>query len=153
MPEWLSTSRTTRMNVLAMAKVIDPKGVERYLLSGARSRVTMILEGALLKVTHDGSAIEARSGESFGIPVFVRRAAKLPEPATLEVVFPEDVGELVKSDPVVVPVGETSATIRVQPTTDESLLGEHKVLVRATALQDGKWRAVSQTTVTVVFVP
>ena len=48
-------------------------------------------------------------------------------------------------------MGETRAMIRVDTLADQRLQSEQQLTVRATALQDGRWIAASETAVTVVF--
>jgi hypothetical protein len=153
LPEWLETDRTSRMVALAMAKVTDAKGKERYLLSKAKSRITFILEGALLKVTHASGEVEAHIGSAFDMIATVRRVARFMEPVTLELLFPNDVREQFKTTAVHLPSDQENVQVRVEVPTDASLVGEHDVIIRATAIEDGKWPVVSQTTVTVVIVP
>ncbi len=55
------------------------------------------------------------------------------------------------AEPVIVPVGSASAEVRIAGAKDASP-GEHTVTIRGTALQDGKYRVVSETAVTVEVV-
>ena len=150
LPEWLETNRTSRMVVLAMAKVIDAQGINRYVMTPS-GRLCMILEGSLMKVDGRNAEIEARPGEYFEVPVDILRRPKFTEDVTLELSVPKDVDDLFRSTPVVVPVGETRATIRVLTTADPRLYPEQPLMIHGRALQDGQWLVSSQTTVTVVF--
>ena len=150
LPEWLETNRTSRMVVLAMAKVIDAQGINRYVMTPS-GRLCMILEGSLMKVDGRNAEIEARPGEYFEVPVDILRRPKFTEDVTLELSVPKDVDDLFRSTPVVVPVGETRATIRVLTTADPRLYPEQPLMIHGRALQDGQWLVASQTTVTVVF--
>src|SRR5207302_160389 len=51
MPEWLETTRTSRMILIAVAKVPDPRGNVRHLVTEIQGRITMSIEGGLLKVS------------------------------------------------------------------------------------------------------
>ena len=46
LPEWLETSRTSRMILNAVVKVPDPRGNVRYLATAMDGRITMSIEGA-----------------------------------------------------------------------------------------------------------
>ena len=49
-PEWLETTRTSRIGLVGMAKVPDPKGTVCYLLAPMEGQITMSMEGALMKL-------------------------------------------------------------------------------------------------------
>ena len=150
LPEWLETDRTSRMVIAAMAKVVDAQRKDRYVMAPS-GRLCMILEGSLMKVDGGDAEIEARPGDSFEVAVDILRRPKFTENVTLEITAADDVDDLFKTAPVVVSMGETRATIRVATTADPRLYPEQELRIRATALQEGKWLAVSETAVTVVF--
>jgi hypothetical protein len=77
------------MNLIAVGKPADPRGNVRYLVSPGDGRITMSIEGALPKVTHEAREMVIRPGQAFEIPVTVGRSAKLPETVRLEVRLPE----------------------------------------------------------------
>lgn len=138
LPEWLQTDRTSRMEIVAMAEVAG-----RHVMVKTTSRLTMILEGALVKVAVPAGGIEAPPGEPIEIPVDVRRRPNFTEPVTLELVGPAPF----KAEPVVVPGEATRAILRVEATGAAG--DEVQLTVRGTALQDGKWPAISEAAVTV----
>src|SRR5207249_3109957 len=41
MPEWLETSRTSRMMLIAVARVADPRGQVRHVVNAMDGRITM----------------------------------------------------------------------------------------------------------------
>ncbi|MEE3373358.1 MAG: hypothetical protein VX346_28740 [Planctomycetota bacterium] len=149
-PEWLETFRTSRMVVLAMAKVVDAQGTARYVQAKS-GRLCWIVEGALMKVDGRDAEITASPGDKLEVTVDILRRPKFTEDVTLEVVAADDVDGLFKAAPVVVPSGKRQATIQVETMADPRLYPEQKLKIRATALEDGKWLAVSETDVTVVF--
>ena len=51
LPEWLETTRTSRMVVNGVAQVADPKGNMRYSVSRQKTRMGFLPTGALLKVS------------------------------------------------------------------------------------------------------
>ena len=153
MPECLVLDRTTRMVLLGRCEVVDPRGDVRFLLAAHKYRITMVLEGALLKVYYKGGDLTVRPGESFDVPVEVGRAKKLPEAARLELVVPDELGGLLDSDPLTVSVDSNQATLTVRTVADSRLRGIYELKVRVTALEDGRWPAISEATVPVVFTP
>lgn len=153
LPEWLAVERTTRMVVFAMARVTDARGKERYLMTRAKARVTFILEGALFKVTHTSGEVEARLGNAFNLVTTVKRVPQFVEPVKVEVFFPDDVREKFKTATIDMTADREKAELRIEVPTDQSLVGEHDVIVKATAILDGNLPAVSQTTVTLVISP
>src|SRR6185437_15325826 len=77
MPEWLPTDLTQRTVLHGVAAVPDPKGKIRYLTRPADAFITMIMEGALLKLATETQEPALRPGESFDVPVILSRAAAL----------------------------------------------------------------------------
>jgi hypothetical protein len=151
MPEWLETSRTSRMAMIAVVQVPDPRGHVRHCVSAIEGMVTMTMEGALLKVSHHGHELAARPGRTFTVRVKVARSAQLPEPVRLELLPPEGLAGLLKAEPVVVPPGQAEVDFAVRAADDPRLLGDRTLTIRGTALQQGRWPAVSETAVAVTF--
>ena len=144
MPEWLETDRTTRMTIMGFAWIPDPQGKLRAVTKATNANVTMILEGALLKVTPQRRMITLRPGQSQQVSVRVFRSAKLPVPVQLELIAPPDIGHRVMADPITVPVGTEEVALKVQSSASADWTGDHPLRIRATALQDGKWPAISE---------
>ena len=151
MPEWLETTRTSRMGVFAVAKVRDPQGKERWLANDVTGFITMTLEGALLKLSAEEYDLAVEPGKSFDVHLKVSRLAKLAEPVRLELRLPEEQAGFFKAEPVVVPVGHETAVMRITPAA--GLRGSQTCTIRGTAIQDGKYPVVSEATVPVEFVP
>ena len=151
MPEWLETDRTTRMVVLGAAQQADPQGNLRYITQPANARVTMILEGALLKVSHSAPELTIVPGRDFEIPVAVSRSSKLQIPVSVEVVAPPTIRRLLNSETVTLLPQQTRGVVRVRTLDDRALHGRWKLLVKATAMLDKRWPVVSQTEVTLDF--
>jgi hypothetical protein len=147
MPEWLETSRTSRMGMIAVARVPDPKGKVRHIASEITGFVTMTMEGALLKVSAEDGEITVPPGRPFDVRVKVSRLSKLAEPVRLELVPQEELPGGFKAEPLTVPVGTETAVLRVTPAP--GLRGLHTFTIRATALQEGKYPAVSEAVVSV----
>ncbi len=158
MPEWLGTELTRRIVVQGVAPVPDPKGRLRYLTRAADARITMIMEGALLKLSCEGTE-ESRTGQStprpgdtIEIPVSLSRSVKLP-PAETTVVLevPEELTGVIDAAPVVLPAGTDRGRITLKTVVDPRLTGDWPLRVRATTLQDGQWPVVSFATVPLEF--
>jgi len=149
MPEWLETTRTSRMELIGVVQVPDPKGRVRYLVTPMAGRITMSIEGSILKV--DAAVKEAvlKPGESIDVPVTVLRSPKIEVPVTLTLKLPEEMAGAFTAPPVTVPPGQTTATVRITRIKGVKVAGEGAVTIRGLALQNGKYEVVSEATVTV----
>ncbi len=152
LPEWLETDRTSRMVVLGVAKFADPKGIVRYLTKPANARITMILEGALLKVQHDADELTVTPGKSFQIPLVVSRSPKLKQQVKLELVVPPELSKVLSAKSITLGPKEKRGTLEVTSTPSAKLRGDWEIMIQATALKDNRWPVVSQTKVSVRFV-
>ena len=139
MPEWLTTDRTTRMVVYGYGEVSDPKGNIRHVGINSDARITMIMEGAHLKLDHKADEIEVKPGEAFDIPVEILRSSLLQTPVDIDLEINGPLAELIRSDPVTLSIDQTQATIHVHTTADARLKGVIPITIRAKTLQDGKW--------------
>jgi hypothetical protein len=151
MPEWLESTRTSRMAIIAVAKVADPKGKTRHLVSDISGFVTMTMEGALLKITSDDDERRLPSGEPFDVHLRIARLTKLTEPVRIELIAPKELAGQLKADPVTAIVGQDKVAVRV--TTSSTVTGPVTFVLRATALEDGKNLVMSEAPVTVEFSP
>ena len=102
MPEWLETTRTSRMGMIGVAKVPDPKGKVRYLVNGMTGFITMTMEGALLKVSAEEPLLVVPSGQPFDVHLKVSRLVKLAEPVRLELRLPPELAGKLTAEPIVV---------------------------------------------------
>jgi hypothetical protein len=150
MPEWLETSRTSRMGMIGVAKVTDPKGKVRYAVNEITGFITMTMEGALLKLSAEEHDVTLPEGQPFDVHLKVSRLAKLLEPVRLELQLPEELASEVKAEPVTVGVDKETAVFRITP--GPKWHGSRTFTIRATALQDGKYPAISETSVSVEFL-
>ena len=110
LPEGLETSRTSRIGLVAMARIPDAAGVPRWVLAPVEGQVTMSIEGALMKL----SAVEAEMIPSAGgtgvARLRITRAGELAEP--VEITLAQ--GPPGASAPVVrVPPGKDSVEVPV----------------------------------------
>ena len=153
MPEWLETDRTTRMVVLGVGRQKDPLGNIREVTNQADARVTMILEGALLQVAHELKELTVDAGETFEVPLFVSRSAKLPVPVKLQMIAPAELTEFIRLEPQSIDLSptETQGKLRVITSKHPAVVGRWPLTIKATALQDGRWLVVAQTELSVQF--
>ncbi|OWK46773.1 PPC domain-containing protein [Fimbriiglobus ruber] len=151
MPEWLETSRTSRMGIVAEVKVPDPKGNVRHLVVPIEGFVTMTMEGALLKLSSPDVERQVRAGEAFTVKVKLARSPHLSGPVRLELRLPDDLTGMATADPVAVPPDRLEADFRILPTAAAGrLTGEQVFTIRGTAVQPGNLPVVSETVVRIV---
>ncbi len=111
----------------------------------------MTLEGALPKVSAGDQDLVLPAGRPFDMHVKVSRLTKLAEPVRLELRLPEELAGKLKAEPVIVPVCQEQAVIRIAPAAN--LSGLCTFTIRGTAMQDGLYPVISEATVTVEFLP
>jgi len=151
LPEWLGTDLTRRIVIHGVGIVNDPRGTPRHLTRAAGSRITMIMEGALLKLNIPGTEFIAAPGAAFEVPVIVARSAKLPLPVTIALDVPEELRGSMRADPLELGPGEDRGNLRIATSDDPRLEGPWSLRIVATALQDGRWPVVSESAVSVNY--
>jgi hypothetical protein len=149
-PEWMETTKTSRMILNGAAQVPDPKGNVRTLLSRMELRIGVLPEGALMKLGHVEKEVVCQLGDDVQIPLTLFRAGELKEDVRIELVPPALPAGLITAEPMSPKTQETSVVATLRLAGDPQLVGEHHVTFRATALQDGKWPVVSETSVLLV---
>jgi type 1 fimbria pilin len=152
LPEWLPTDLTRRIIVHGVVAVPDPKGTIRYLTKPGNARITMIMEGALLKLTAANNDSVNRIGSVIEIPVTISRSPKLPLPVTVSLNVPDEAQGFLKAEPVTLAADQNTGVLRIETQADDKLVGEWSLTLTATALQDNQWPVVSQTDIRVEFV-
>jgi hypothetical protein len=148
MPEWLETTRTSRMELIGVVKVPDARGKTRYLVTPMSGRITMSIEGSILRVAAP-QELTIKPGETVEVTVTVLRSPKLAVPVQLELKLPEELAGAFKADAVTVAPGQTTAVFKLTRAKDARFDGEVPVTIRGTALQDGRYAVVSEAGVTV----
>jgi hypothetical protein len=136
------------MELIGVVKVPDAKGKIRYLATPMSGRITMSIEGAILKVSAP-SELTVKPGETVEVQVAVLRSPKVAVPVQLELKVPEELAGVFKADPVTVAPGATTAAFKITCLKDPKLDGEAGVTIRGTAMQDGKYAVISEAAVTV----
>ncbi|MDX1929902.1 MAG: hypothetical protein SFV81_25470, partial [Pirellulaceae bacterium] len=152
MPEWLETNLTARMNVIGIAQVPDPLGNIRHITGIMDGFIVMSLEGALLKLTHEPQDHVVQLGSTLEIPLKVSRNVKLPEAVRVELVPDANFADAITCQPVVVPTSSQVTTSTLQIGSQPHLVGKRSITLRATALQNGRWPTIAETTVPIVIV-
>lgn len=152
LPEWLETTRTSRMVVNGVAQVADPKGRVRFLSTKLQTRIGFLPTGAVLKLDCDVPEIEVTFGQPFAIPLTVSRANSLVEPAHIELVDTRDSRGQLNAEIQTVEAGQSRVSMAVTPLVETGYVGEMRLTVRATVLQHGQYPVVSETQVLVAFV-
>ena len=151
LPEWLETTRTSRMVVNGVTKIKDPKGRERYLSNRLVTRIGFLPTGAMLKVSTPLQELEVPSGLAFDFPVEVSRARELEGPVKLELVLDDELQGRLTVDPVTIDNDDaTEVALRIEPAEGVVLPSEVELMVRATGSRHGH-PVVSETRLLVVF--
>jgi hypothetical protein len=152
MPEWLETTRTSRMAIIATAEVPDASGRIRHLAAEIKGQVTMTLEGAILSVSHAERELHAPVGAPFCVHVKIARAPQLPEPVHLELRVPRELQSLLAAEPVTISPQQSQADFRIVASDDPRLLGWRSFTIRGTALPAPRLPVLSETHVEVKFI-
>jgi hypothetical protein len=149
MPEWLETTRTSRMELIGVIQVPDPKGRMRYLVTPMAGRITMSIEGAILKAEVNPEEVSLASEKSVDVLVKIQRAAKFNEPVRVEWNIPHVLSDYLAGNGVELDRSQTETRMSLlvkQPLPP----GEYEVKVRVTGLQEGKYPVISEATITLI---
>ena len=152
LPEWLETTRTSRIGLVAMAKIPDPKGTPRWVLAAMDGQVTMSIEGALMKLSRPPDEVSVACGGTADVTLKLARAPQLKGKVAVEVVVPAALKGLVSAPPLEWPDDKPTAVLKLTAAADPKLAGVRTLVVRATATRDG-FPVVSETEVEVEFTP
>ncbi len=148
-PEWMETTKTSRMIMNGAVKVADPKGNVRTLLQRMELRVGILPEGALMKLAHAPAEYQAKLGGELTVPLSISRVAEFKEPLKIELVPNEDQQGLISAEPISLSPGDLKTAMTIRLKDDPKLAGEQSFLIRATAFQQGRWLVKSETLVVV----
>lgn len=151
LPEWLETTRTSRIVLNGVARIKDPKGNERHVVNRLLTRIGFLPGGALMKIGHKVEELKVTGKEPFVIPVIVSRSAQLTGPAKLELIVPETLTGMVSGEPLELAPDKTTADFPITPKPDAKLEGRHELKIRCTTMKDGTLPVISETVVTVEF--
>ncbi len=149
LPEWLETTRTSRMVVNGVAKVSDPQGNIRYSLTRQKTRMGFLPTGALLKVSADQEEFEVASGETFSVPITIRRSQQLQEPILVEIVSKDN---NFSAQPLTVSSKKQHVQLPVVIKSHNAAYRESELTIRTTVMQSEKYPVISETTVIITSI-
>lgn len=160
-PEWMETTKSSRMILNGAVKVADPAGNVRTLLQRMELRIGILPEGALLKLSRArgdaeaanpaGAELFAVPGGELSIPLSLARAANFREEVKLELLPSSLPAGLVTCEPLPLGPDAVSGTAVIRFAADPRLIGEQTLTFRATALAGGKWPVMTEVTIPVVL--
>lgn len=131
MSEWLGTEYTMRMATHGVAQVADPQGNLRYVVKATDAPVTMIMEGALLKLAPERTIVRAKLGERIMLPIKISRSPKFAEAVSVEFDLPTELRDLCQTSKLTLNAGEVSGELTLELPNDPRLVGTWKIPLRA----------------------
>jgi hypothetical protein len=151
-PEWMETTKTSRMILNGSVQVPDPKGNVRTLLQRQELRLGILPEGALMKLSHLAGEPVAVLGSELKIPLALSLASELREPIQITLIPSEAQKGLLTAEPLQLSAGQKDAALLVRVANDAALVGDQSLTVRAATLRNG-YPVISETTVLLVVKP
>lgn len=151
LPEWLETTRTSRMVVNGVAKIPDPKGNVRYVSSKLKTRIGFLPGGAMMKLAANVAEYTAAPGGKITVPLTISRNNDLREPVTLELRCEPEDAKLFTAAPITATADKTSLEFPVAIAADPAATGEHELTIRCTILQNGTLPVISEAKVLVIL--
>ncbi len=152
LPEWLETARTSRIGLVAIAKIPDPKGKIRYVQAAMEGQVTMSIEGAMLKLSHPSEEIVAEAGSPIALNLKVAKSNKIKEAITLELILPNEIKGLINFAPLVLPSDKETLKVIATSKADKQLEGTWILTARIATKYEGH-PVVSECEIEVEFLP
>ncbi len=147
LPEWLETTRTSRMVVNGVAKVTDPQGNIRYSVSKQKTRMGFLPTGALLKISADENEFLVKPGQQVPVPLSINRSDGLTEPVLLELSCDGSQSAIFAAEPQNLTKDVLRTVFSVAVMASGPVKTEHLLKIRATLLKDGHLPVVSETAV------
>lgn len=151
LPEWLETTRTSRIGLVAIAQIPDPKGKIRYVQAAMDGQITMSIEGAMLKLLHPSEELVVPIGAPFELTLKLARSNKLKEPVNLELIIPDEIKGRVTFSPVIWPTNSDTLKIKVATKPEAKMVGLWVLTAKVTT-QFEKHPVVSETDIEVEFL-
>jgi hypothetical protein len=148
LPEWLETTRTSRMVVNGVAQVTDPQGNVRYSVSRQKTRMGFLPTGALLKIAAEIDEFEIAPGQLISVPLDISVSNELREPIRVELNESDPLG-LFTAKPRTLTARQRQAEISIQSKSEMLVGDEYQLTIRATVMQNGHLPVVSETSVLV----
>lgn len=150
LPEHLESTRTSRIGLVGMAKIPDPKGKPCWVMAAMDGQVTMSVEGALMKLSPGPDEVAATCGESAAVQLKLFRSPKLTGTVKVELIVPPELEGIVSAVPLEWPADKPTATLTLTSKADPKLPGVWKLSAKATATRDG-FPVVSECDIEVEF--
>ncbi|HET6422778.1 MAG TPA: hypothetical protein VFG20_03790, partial [Planctomycetaceae bacterium] len=148
-PEWMETTKTSRMILNGRITQPDPKGNVRTLLQRMELRLGILPEGAMMKLAHAPGEYTASPGSELAIPLTVSRIAEFREPVVLELVVPESLAGQITAQAMTLGATESQGVLQIHFAETVAPMAEQSLVIRATAQQPGRGLVKSETTVVV----
>ena len=149
-PEWMETTKTSRMILNGSVQVADPRGNVRTLLQRQILRIGLLPEGALMKLSHAPQEFETAPGEELRIPLSLVRSPDFTVPVEIALV-PHETASLTAS-PIQLVAGQLECEF-VVPIPSNAMSGDQTLTFRARGLKDGQWPVLSETTLRLTIRP
>lgn len=149
-PEWMETTKTSRMILNGAVKVPDPKGNVRTLLQRQELRIGILPEGALLKLSHAAHEPVLKPGDELRVPLTISRADSLKDPVRLSLPSSEPGNRAFTAEPVVLAPDRKDVELIIRLAPDVSVSGERTIVIRAESMKDGL-PVISETAVLVMI--
>lgn len=120
-----------RMATHGVAQVADPQGNMRYVVKATDAPVTMIMEGALLKLAPERTIVTAKLGERIMLPIKISRSPKFAESVAVDFDLPTELRDLCQTSKLTLNAGEVSGELTLELPNDPRLVGTWKIPLRA----------------------
>jgi len=144
LPEWLETTRTSRMVVNGMAQVADPQGNLRFVMVRQKTRMGFLPTGALLKLSADQTQWAATPESRLAVPLLIDRSPALQGDIRLELM--PSAGCSAKPQIVVAGQGKAELWIDIS----QELPQEQELVIRATAWQAPDFPVISESKIILI---
>jgi hypothetical protein len=131
-PEWMETTKTSRMIVNGAVKVADPKGTIRTLLQRQELRIGLLPEGSLMKLTHATRELDAPAAGTLTLKLTLSRAPGFILPAEIELV-PTTRGVTAANQQAAPNAESLEFPLELRQLSP----GDYPITIRATAVKDG----------------
>ena len=150
LPEWLETTRTSRIVLNGVVTVPDPKGNQRHLVSRLLTRIGFLPGGALLKLAHQAEEVKVDGGK-IRVPLVISRSTQLVAPVKLVLKPNDESSDLFQAPAIELKPGETQTEFVVEVKPGETLKGRQEFTIQASTVKDENLAVISETTVTIEF--
>jgi hypothetical protein len=149
LPEWLETTRTSRMHLNGVAQVADPQGKLRFSVSRQKTRMGFLPTGALLKISTEQTEMVVPPEKPLVIAVKVHRDSSLNQPLTLTLASDGLKLSPFSAQPQVFSADISHCDFSVDVKKERLTNSEYPITIRATLMKDGLYSVVSESTVIV----